>query len=732
MTVDADGFRSDALGNMTAHLAGPLAAGVRQSIIPLDGGGAAVIAEATRHPLLLVVLTVDLGGDDDRTIDVTVAGGAAVRLRFAPYTERGATLAVPVAGAGPPIAVHVAPHADVEVRLVDGVLARLLYAHAAEKGRLRRVAREIAAGRRLASARGDALDRLGVELRVPRFRANLSWSESEEEIVATPGDEGDASYRHRLALYRPQVRPTRVELDAALPGLMAGVGYTGDLAIAESDTELAIAIRVVSPPDDARRVAHLAYLRRQFLLPVDAGELPANRLVSIAERTRARELLARLKATTIWPAGAHVAPSIATAIERAARCTAALGAPGAIEVTQAQRDDGGSRYELGVGVDVRAFDSSVAQALADALRAGTFAGNPDPETLLLLSKMTPEDAEHDGVARWLFRGCGLRTAQFIGGGTVFLSHLPIHGATLDVTETPAGLELSAVLRGEGAVTTIDANLASTLSTAVDDPSPWSLSPLSAIADATPPPAPAVTLFTAAHLTTPTTAVATGRVLAALATAPTELLAVLRGNGSISAGMLAGNAAGATALQSVVERLRAAGAVSILPLVSGGSVFLVVGMTDLPGNATVFNRRRAHFRWLTAPLEADRRIGTLDQRQGVRNRYLFAGGASASQVAAIIAVTPTRPEPRHLHRRIEPYTVTVDRADQDQPLLSFAQYEYLMNLLDRWCPLGVTVDTSRLRAQAVDIDGDGAADLMSLRLQRTFRPFRGRRALGARS
>ena len=96
------------------------------------------------------------------------------------------------------------------------------------------------------------------------------------------------------------------------------------------------------------------------------------------------------------------------------------------------------------------------------------------------------------------------------------------------------------------------------------------------------------------------------------------------------------------------------------------------------------------------------------------------------------MTPTRPEPRDLHRRVEPYTVAVDRADDRQPLLSFAQYEHLMNLLDRWCPLGITIDTSRLRAQGVDIDGDGVADLMSLRVQRTFRPFRGRRALGARS
>ncbi len=730
MTVHADSFRSDALGNMTAHLAGPLAAGARESSIALDAGGAGAIAETTRHPLLLVVLTVDLG-DEERTVDVIVAGGAAVRLRFAAYSERGAALAIPLAAADPPMAIKVAPHDDIELRLVDGVLGRLLYTQAAEKARLRRVAREIAARGRLAAARAEGLDRLGVELRVPRFRATLSWSAAENQIVATPGDEPDASYRDRLALYRPQVRPTRTEFDAALPDLMARVDYTGDFAITESDTELAIAIRVVSPPNDARRLAHLAYLRRQFLLPVDATELPANRLVSVAERTRARDLLVRLKASTIWPAGAHVAPSIAAALDRAARCATALGASGKIEITKAQRDDGGSRYELGIGVDVKAFSSTAAQQMTNNLRARTFTGNPTPETLLLLSKMTPEDASRDDAARWLFRGCGLRTAQAIGGGTLFLSHLPIHGATLDMTATGTTLELTAMLRAEGAGT-VDANLASTLSTAVTNPSDWATSPLSSIAGATPPPAPALTLFTAAGLTTPTAAPAIATVIAGLNALPPELLAVLRGSATISAGILAGNAAGASALQSVIDRLRASGAVSILPLVAGGAVFLVVGMIDLPGNATVINRRRAQFRWMAVPLEADQRIGTLDHPQGARNRYLFGGAANASQVAAIIAVTPTRPLPRDLNQRVEPYTVAVELADQQQPLLSFAQYEYLMNLLDRWCPLGITVDTFRLRTHGVDLDGDGAADLMSFRLQHTFRPFRGRRALGARS
>jgi hypothetical protein len=68
----------------------------------------------------------------------------------------------------------------------------------------------------------------------------------------------------------------------------------------------------------------------------------------------------------------------------------------------------------------------------------------------------------------------------------------------------------------------------------------------------------------------------------------------------------------------------------------------------------------------------------------------------------------------------------------QPPLSFTQYEYLMNLLERWCPLGITIDTSLIRAGHVDLDGDGVPDLIGQGLQQTFRPFHGPRRFSTRS
>lgn len=730
MTADADVFRSDALASMTAHLTGPLAAGARHTPIALDADGAGVIGIQTRHPLLLVVLQADLGAAP-LEVDVAVGGAAAVRLTFAPYSERGAALGLPIAPAAPPIALVVTPAAGLDVRLVDGVLGRLLYTLGAEKARLRRSAREIAAGRRLAAARGAGLDRLGVELRVPRFRAELAWSAAENTIIATPGAEADAPYRDRLALFRPQVRPTRPELEAALPEVMARVGYTGTLAIFEPDTELAIAIKVVSPPDDSRRLAHLAYVRRQFLLPIGAAELPPDRLVSVGERTRARELLARLATETTWPAGAHVAPSLAAALSRVARCAAALGVGDPIEVTRAQRDDGGSRYELGIGVDVRSFTQAEVQQMVTALRSGTLTGDPDAETRRLLAKMTPADLADDRAPRWLYGGCGLRTVQFVAANTHYLSHLPIHGATLDVTAAGDVLDLRAVLRAQ-VNPELDANLAGVLGAALDGVPAWTATPASVLSSATVPPEPALAAFRAAELVTPAAAPAVADAMTAIAALPAELFAVLRADDALAAALLAGDAGATAALGAFVARLRVAGAVSLMPVVAASAVVLVVAMIDLPANAAVFNRRRSRFRWIAAPLEADTLIGSLERTQGARNRYRYLGPTSASQVAAIIAMTPTRPVPLALHERVEPYTFAVDLADDSQPLLSFTQYEYLMNVLDRWCPLGVTIDTSRLRTRRVDVDGDGAPDLLSLRLQQTFRPFRGRRPLGARS
>jgi hypothetical protein len=154
------------------------------------------------------------------------------------------------------------------------------------------------------------------------------------------------------------------------------------------------------------------------------------------------------------------------------------------------------------------------------------------------------------------------------------------------------------------------------------------------------------------------------------------------------------------------------------------VLFVLSACGLAGGVSL-NQRRADFRWFTVPLEADDRAGSLDRTTGSRNRYVFAGAGSASQVTALMAIAAGRrgnPDPR---RRLDPFTFRVGFTGP-ATLLTLAQYEYLMNLLERLHPIGVTVDTSAIRTSRVDPDQHGGATPLGQRVSRTFRPFRMRR------
>lgn len=743
--VDPDSLGGDALAAMAGHVVGPLVGGFAGDEIPLDARGTGAIPVPTRSGLLVVALRAELGATATE-IDVSVAGGAATRLVFAPYSPRGSALAVavPHSTSATTVSISVAgsdsPKA-VAVRYLDGVLARVLYVLGAEKARIRTAARAVAAGRLLVNASGDALDRIGQELGVARFSTALAWDAAAKQLAATSVTEPDETYRERLRIFRPFLRPNRPNLDAALAadagGLLARSGYTGHLTVAESDTDLAIAIRIVSPPDDTKRLAYLAYLRDKFLLPLDATELPASRPVSPGERERARTLLARLKTEAKWPAGAYVAPPLAAAVDRAARCIAALGVTATITIANAQKDSGGSRYELGLGIDVARFDAATLTSLVTAATAHKVTGTPSADIRALLARLVPQPAAADPDARWLWELCGMRTVHPLATGATFLSTLPMHGAQLATSVATGALQVDAALNAPGDPSPPqNAQLASTIATAAAaapaGAQPWTVvsgaETHAALVGAAPAPSAALAVFEAQHLTLPTTAAAVAATVATLQDVPFDLWVGLRLDATTAAALLAGHPAGATSLADIVGRLQRAGAVSVLPMVAGTVVYLLVGVVDLPGAAT-FDNRRLQWRWLALPLGEDTRIGSLEDTASSHNVYTYASPTSASQLAAIVAVTPTRVEPTDVANRIDPYTVAIDAPGQ-RPL-SFAQYEYLMNLLDRYCPLGITIDTSRIRAQHVDLDGDGVPDLLDQGLQHTFRPFRGPRRFSTR-
>ena len=62
-----------------------------------------------------------------------------------------------------------------EIRLLEGVFRRVLFALSLEKAPVRRQAAQIAAMRSVQSAKLEALDRIGRELGVPRFTDVLSY-----------------------------------------------------------------------------------------------------------------------------------------------------------------------------------------------------------------------------------------------------------------------------------------------------------------------------------------------------------------------------------------------------------------------------------------------------------------------------------------------------------------------------------------------------------------------------
>lgn len=739
--IDPDALGGDALAAMAGHVVGPLQGGIAGDAIALDATGAGSIALPLRQAIVVVALAADLGAAG-LTVTVALGGAAATALAFAPYSPRGAALAVPAPATTTPLAVAVtvngaAPAGQVAVRYADGVLARLLHVLGSEKARIRTAARAVAAGRLLANATGDALDRLGTELGVARFTAQLAWDPTAKQLAATPATEPDAAYRARLQIYRPVVRPNRPNLDAVLAadagGGLALSGYTGHVTAAESDTDLAIAIRVLSPPDDTQRLAYLAYVRNTFLLPLDATALPATRPVSLAVTARTNALLARLKSTAKWPAGAYIATPLAEAVDRAARAIAALGVTATITIATAQTDAGGSRYELGLGMDVARLDTATLTSLVTAATAKKITGTPTADIRALIAGLAPQPAASDPDARWLWAACGMRTVQPLATGTTtFVSHLPFHGAVLTATAGATAVELDAALNAPGDPSPPEtAQLWSTIATAAAAAPagalPWtatgSAATLTAIASAAPAAAATASAFVAQGIPTPATAAALAAARTALAALPADQWVGLQLDATTAAALIAGQAAGATSLASISTRLREAGAVSVLGVVAGATVYVLVGATDLPGGAA-FDNRRTQWRWIAVALGADPRIGTLDATTSWTNHYTFASasGASASQLAAVIAVTPTRVEPVDIANRVDPYTVAIDAAGQAP--LTFAQYEYLMNLLARWCPLGITIDTSRIRDSHVDVDGDGAPDLISQNLQYTFRPFTG--------
>ncbi|WP_164015773.1 hypothetical protein [Pyxidicoccus trucidator] len=754
--LDLDLLRSASHQSMAGHLTGLFAAGVRERPLTLDAAGRAVVDAGSRQPLLLVAPRADVGATGYQ-LTVKVSVGATVRaqvtLRFEPYSEAGAFLPafhpdplLPESAAMPALTVEVAKGTGapaevpveqlVEARLVEGVMGRLLYAMGAEKQRLRRQARELFAMRQLEHAARNALDRLGLELGVPRFEDRLTWDVAKTQPSSVTEREDDASYRRRLALYRPFVMATpRLVLErlngpgdsAANTGPLAALGITKRFTLYEASTEFAVGIRLMGP----HKAQFLAHVKQVYLLgPGTASPaVPANRLLTQLERTRQEDMLTRLRTNFTFPAGALLAPGLAGALDLVGRCRMALGAVRKWFVFRAQSDVGGSRYELGLGVEVETPPAVELTQMVANLRAGTFAAGTDVQLLSLLKSLTPVAPAEDPVGRWLLAGCGLRTVHRTPMLRYYLSHVPIHSLVVGDETGPAGslgvrlnapedTGLDTLLHHALNDVEVDAGGAATAwtrQTAAAAPALWDQAALLE------PPVAALAAFTSAGLRPARTLAEVKRAVAGLKKVPPELMVTLSLEATLATGVLANTATAVARLTALVGFMKKRELVSVLPLVTSANgvangVLLVVGVIPLPARAILLNPRREDFRWYVLPLSG--KPGTLEKQAGSRNRYVApAQNAGLDAVVTVTLARRNRADPRGGVRPFETKVVMDPGAR-----LNITQYEYLMNLLERLTPLGVFMDTRPLREEQVDPGGQGQAVPMTGLLARSFRAF----------
>ena len=788
--LDADPQRSASHANAIACLTTPFAGGAVETPLTLATSNGTVVTSVdwmTREPLLLVgtAAAVDSVGFSV-TVTVTPRATAAmptpsppttIVLRVAPFTEAGAFLpAWPLSALADPaqvapfdVTLQVAGAVDggaslLDVRVVEGVLGRLIYVMGVEKQRLRRQARELAALRGLEFVfdpsnpdhvrMGGALDRWGAELGVPRFADRLTWDPTEQQPTTVNVAEPDESYRQRLMIYRPFLMANRKTVVAALNTLPTPTAAS--FTVDEANCEFAVALQLFSSPDDQLRLAFLAWLRANRLLQ-PGQPIPTTRMLPSVERTELQATMTRLGTSFAFPAGAFIAPLLAEALDRVGLCRAALGVGRPLSVLRAQDDAGGSRYELGLGVDLEIPPAAELDQLATALTSGQLAAGTDIETKVLLNSLTSAPSSADPLGRWLLAGCGLKTVHQPAADRCYVSHFPFFGAVLNsTTGNPLGLEAhlhaprdpgpDAVLwyaLNDAVTAAATQNLPAWTQVGVTPPpvpavpvpvpvivvprpprpSPVALTEPLAIASAVSlgsavvPSASALAAFQSVGLRTPADQGALTATTAALGAMPPEQFAVLSLDATMAAGVLANDAQAVGQLGSTVAILKTQEIVSALPLVGPGSaLWLVVAVAPLPGG-TMLNSRRLQFRWYSFPIEG--LPGALSAATGPRTQYSLP---TVPGLSAVVAVTLARSDQEDPRGRVEPYQARINLPDG--ALMDLPSFEWLMNYLERAVPIGVVVDTEAIRTSHVDPTGEAqAAFPLTGRLTHSFRTFR---------
>jgi hypothetical protein len=658
-------------------------------------------------------------------------------LELAEVAADGTETAIP--------AVNVAER--IQLRLVQGIAGRMLYILGAEKQRIRRTARIVAASRSLSTAAGNALDRTGADLGVPRLDGPLVYDAVRKEIVvqAWPngGGEPDSLYRRRLRIFRPLLVPTTTRLRELLNGPDSGAntgllgktsaadtfGITDRFDLITGDNPFGVAVHFIAVGGATQRTNFFRHLRTARLVwPADsvaANTAHAARFLPSTKKQAVNDQRARLRQSFQFADDAAIAPVLAASLDRLGKCLRALGGQAAWSVLRAQDTAGGSRYEAGLGIDLKPLTDAQLKDLATRLAARV--PTKDAELEGLMSQLKSKSPADDPVGVWLFAPCGIQTVHRLNADRLYLSHLPTFGMkitaadTLDVGQTtsleakyeaPGTPESNAVLEaglaaaakawtdGGGAAWTVldDATARTAWNTLPDRPASF----------------PAFAVFKAAGLPAVEKVAA---AVAALKGVPNELLDTLRLPAALAQSVVLGQPAAADSLGKLVNLLKANGLTSAVPFVTPtNEVLLVVGVIGLPRVGMNLNEQRATgFRWYAVPL-----AGLGGRIKPVGSRSTFAG--TGAGVTAVIALGYVR------RGGTDPYEYRVQLPDA-ATRLTLPQYEFLMNLLDATFPLGVEVNTFAIRSRGVNLTGDAAAEPLPPSIAQSFRPYHRRRHLG---
>jgi hypothetical protein len=718
------------LAAVARELVGPFADAATPEPLPWDSAATArvTVPAGTRHPLLLITLITDIQREQVVAVPRVLAPAPVAdqpRVTFAGWSQAGSSLpgfvpAVDGDGVAPELTMGVAatrtaadgtvtslPDSEVRqllrVDLVQGLTGRLLTTLLTEKARLRRCTREIAAMRRLADARGDALDRTGADVGCARFADELVW-DAERRSPATvplspPGRvEDDVGYRARLRLLRGWRLPTPAWVDGLLEGA-SGTGLQGEVAVDEVANVVNVALRLVASGPEDSRPALLDSIRQVHLVwpagSTDGDTAHASRL--LPQRVQARVAATRA-ALTRWalPADQPVAPGLARALEALDTRCGQLGARPWPAAVSGQSDEGGSRFELGLGAllappDPAALDAAVAGALALA----------DPA-------LVPRPRDVDPAGTWLLAACGMRTAEPAQDGTVFVSTEPMGALVVDVTPGPdAPVPLVATARLLAVADTAhDAPLAAVVA-AMASRQLSAATDVGGLLTGMQPAAAAPEVAQAlALLGVPAVAQvdAFGRQLAAVSE---RLFAAF----DLGPGGTAALTADPAQLTATLAAAAAAGASSVVAWISAArTVVLLLGVTGLPlGGSNLAARQTVLYRWECRGLAGP--AVQLEPRRGPATQ-IYAPGEGISVVSCLAHV-------RGLGN--DPYEWSP--AFPAGALLTLRQYEELMNLVELVTPVGVRVNTWELRQRHVDVDGSGTPQPLTAAAARTYRHYR---------